>query len=808
MNDANAMTRSTGAFRPAWIVALLASLALFSSAAVVFGQRPAQPTPKSQKNEAPTPSVAPLVPLSAASQPQKTAVEAEALRQAAASTDKPLSGYVIGIEAGAGGQAPIKDRTNLARVDSWTRATEAKANQRVAQVAQAYLEHAGAKVVPFYKRRAANAPEAHVGEPKVDLVLNINHSYSVVPSENVTAAYYCPGDNPLLEAAARRINEALSEALGIPGTGPLPAPRPVAEKQDAPAVLLVLSLISNPDEFIHVAETSYNLREAEAIMRGAINFARERAGLLTAGMPGQQLGTAPPWRLPPMVLAAALPPPRPIEAVSSPAASAIAGLAPSPLTERKAPEAVQPARAPAPSPGPTATVTLLTPTPGLSPLTTTKAPTAPAKKPETFVAASIPGLIPPASGPKIPGEESLPPPRSKSETEPIRLVLPGIEPYEEPPTSVDKTPLADVWKPPAAKAGEQFALATPGPATSATPPPLSPVKVATPTPKKPAPAASPTPKAAVAPATPLPTPFEVAAATPPPPVALSPTPPAASLAETALGAPAPKPAGPQRAGEEAEGFFPWEPLFLNPVNAPIDQTWLFGEQYETNPLKRGVSFRTPAGTPVRAVADGAVAAVNFGDQPTPYLPFPRSVLIEHVEPIRGEKVYTMYGQMAEVSATLGQKVKAGDLIGRTGAPFELSKGVRNSELEFEIRIGGKGSEYARNPELFIDHQAPGTGMIAGRIVDGDFRSLPGRRIDGLENRKPEKTHPYYTYSLSYDPGVSPSFWEENFVIGDVLPGVYELRFPGGRTGTDLSKTVTVQPGKIAYVTVVDSSASQ
>ena len=143
----------------------------------------------------------------------------------------------------------------------------------------------------------------------------------------------------------------------------------------------------------------------------------------------------------------------------------------------------------------------------------------------------------------------------------------------------------------------------------------------------------------------------------------------------------------------------------------------------------------------------------------------------------------------------------GATIGKTGAPYDTVKNFRGTEFEFEARVGGKASENAENPELFIDHGGDNTGLIVGRIVDSSLRALPGRRIDGAV--KPDQTHPYYSYSLSYAPSVAFSDWQENFVIGDVKPGTYELTFTGS---PDLRKTVTVEPGKIAYITVVDASA--
>jgi N-acetylmuramoyl-L-alanine amidase len=623
--------------------------------------------------------------------------------------DRPLDGYRIGIDAGQGAETPLQNRTNLEKVDFWTRKLESEANLRVARILETYLERAGASTLMLAGRQDA-APRQRLGpavDRGVDFVISLHHSYSVRPNENLTAAYYYPPENELYEIVARRVNESLAASLGIPGTGPMPAEHHMAGEGEAPTVVIVCSLLSNPDEFIHAMETPYNQRQAQAVARGLVNAAYERAGHLSRDKDGFSLAEAPEWRRGALGQASA--------PIYAPPPSGIAPLGPLATAALLEPQSI---------------VDILTPRPGEA---QTPAPATPVELPPP----------PPVTPILAAADLGLPPPRPPEQASERPQPSP-LAPLTGSPLDIQKTRIDNTWG--QLKPYEELDLASqagrlPAPVPTL-PPPLPP------------------PSGAI----------EV-----PAPV----VPPSPSL--TAPG--------------DGDALIPCPPLFGNPVYGPIDQTWLFGEQYETHPLKRGVSFNVPAGTPVRAVAHGVVVAVNYDALPAPSLPYARSVLIEHTEQIKGVTVYTMYGQMADVVVTQGQQLAAGTVLGRTGKPYDININDRSTEFEFEVRLGDKIADMAQNPELFIEHVPGGTGMIVGRLVNKDFRSLPGRRIDGA--RKSEVSHPYYSYSLTYAPDARSSSWQENFVIGDVPPGAYELRFPGAAP-----RAVNVQAGKVAYLTVV------
>ena len=99
----------------------------------------------------------------------------------------------------------------------------------------------------------------------------------------------------------------------------------------------------------------------------------------------------------------------------------------------------------------------------------------------------------------------------------------------------------------------------------------------------------------------------------------------------------------------------------------------FGEQRNEGTTWKGVFIRTERGQPVHAVADGRVvyadALRGFGN----------AIIVDH-----GGNYLTVYTGLANMSRGVGDRIKAGDTLGTTGA---LDSG--QSGLYFEIRYLGK-----------------------------------------------------------------------------------------------------------------------
>jgi N-acetylmuramoyl-L-alanine amidase len=249
--------------------------------------------------------------------------------------------------------------------------------------------------------------------------------------------------------------------------------------------------------------------------------------------------------------------------------------------------------------------------------------------------------------------------------------------------------------------------------------------------------------------------------------------------------PTPQPPAPREAQSVA-----YAPLLLNPVNSNIDQTWIYGEKWGNLPIKYGVSFVAPRGTDVVASGNGAIIAADASGQTSDISPYRNYVIIRHDDAIDGKEVYTLYGQMETVTAVPGRRVHRGEKIGTTDAPYAEAQ-FRSREFEFEVRIGGDSRAYVRNPELFINHATQGTGMIVGRLARTNGELLSGKQIS--DAKKPsELTN--YSYTMTYADGIpGTDRWQENFVIGDVVPGKYVLKSTYGE------REVEVAPGRITYV---------
>ncbi len=157
------------------------------------------------------------------------------------------------------------------------------------------------------------------------------------------------------------------------------------------------------------------------------------------------------------------------------------------------------------------------------------------------------------------------------------------------------------------------------------------------------------------------------------------------------------------------------------------------------------------------------------------------VVIEHDFGFRGQKIFTLYAHMASILVSQGQRVTAGDIIGLIGGTGDVS----GPHVHLEVRLGENRYFSAYNPLLWV---APylGYGVVAGRITGADGRfvdditvtlSQRGRVVETtttyVQPRLPGQRRDWQTVP---DPG-----WQENFVLGDVPEGDYEISVTlGGR----------------------------
>lgn len=244
---------------------------------------------------------------------------------------------------------------------------------------------------------------------------------------------------------------------------------------------------------------------------------------------------------------------------------------------------------------------------------------------------------------------------------------------------------------------------------------------------------------------------------------------------------------------EKPGYFIdyYVPRLYNPVKGEIDQRFLYGTFDDSGRPRRFISFSVPPETPVYSAWDGEVVYVNTVCQPDSMFPYRNCVVVRHDHVLEGTPIYTVYGNMKTVLAWTYEKVTPETIIGLTDSPD-----TEETNLKFEVRVGGKEPEFAENPELWIlslhNREA---GYIVGRVFNRKKKPMYNTRIQGVVKVFGyDKTPALYTYPEGVK---GTTFWGETFAISDVLPNpegsAYNLIIG------DREIEVKVEPGKVTYV---------
>lgn len=235
----------------------------------------------------------------------------------------------------------------------------------------------------------------------------------------------------------------------------------------------------------------------------------------------------------------------------------------------------------------------------------------------------------------------------------------------------------------------------------------------------------------------------------------------------------------------------------------IDQTYRFGSTMGGNfQAHQGVEFNNPDGTPVHAIGDGVVVYSGPAEAGA------NTVAIRHdrrlkTEDGRRQYVFSVYYHNTKLLATVGQRVKAGDvisLVGNTGR-------ATNDHLHLEVHVAPTTDSskivdpavryppFNTNPELWIE-PLPGTGVVAGQVWDSLGQPLQQARIYGLVKPEPQETP--FSFIETYGPrNHSDPVYREHFAIGDVPPGEYDLGVEIG--GKKVYRRVRVAAGKLTWV---------
>lgn len=218
-------------------------------------------------------------------------------------------------------------------------------------------------------------------------------------------------------------------------------------------------------------------------------------------------------------------------------------------------------------------------------------------------------------------------------------------------------------------------------------------------------------------------------------------------------------------------------------------------EYAPYRIHRGLDFPNTPGTPVLAAGSGTV--IHAGAKPSRidginY--YGNTVIIKHDWQWQGMDVFTLYAHTVELFVEEGDYVEAGDLIAGVGATGLVS----GPHLHLEVRVGEDLHESTRNPMLWI---APyeGWGTLAGRVIDAAGKYITGAIVSVRPINVDAAPREQFTY-LNWD--IKPDeVWQENFVVGDLPAGRYEVTI---RTGQTFRHTIDILPGQTTFLEVQTS----
>jgi murein DD-endopeptidase MepM/ murein hydrolase activator NlpD len=233
----------------------------------------------------------------------------------------------------------------------------------------------------------------------------------------------------------------------------------------------------------------------------------------------------------------------------------------------------------------------------------------------------------------------------------------------------------------------------------------------------------------------------------------------------------------------------------------IDLTYPYASTRNgTLEVHTGVEFVNSSGTPVIAAGNGEVVFAGVDDQTLvgPYYGFfGNVVVIKHPDLFQGMDVFSLYGHLSEISVEAGDRLQAGDLVGKVGATGY----AEGSHLHFEVRIGENDDDHTVNPILWFSSRPSSSSeaqaILAGQIIDQQGNPISKLSL-ALERLDEEGKILEYFYLNTYEGSTINSHPElnENFAIPDIPPGDYRMAFVYGRL---YELFFTLEPGELGLI---------
>ncbi|MBA3496464.1 MAG: peptidoglycan DD-metalloendopeptidase family protein [Gemmatimonadales bacterium] len=237
-------------------------------------------------------------------------------------------------------------------------------------------------------------------------------------------------------------------------------------------------------------------------------------------------------------------------------------------------------------------------------------------------------------------------------------------------------------------------------------------------------------------------------------------------------------------------------------NAFIDQTYRYGSTMGGSfQQHQGVEFNNPDGTPVMAALGGRVVYAGPAEAGA------KTVAIRHDTTVTSSdttfRLFSIYYHNSSLAVKVGDRVKKGSVIARVGNTGRAT----NDHLHFELSASPTDSigaivdslqrfpRYTVNPELWLE-PLPGTGIVAGQVLDAAGAAVPQARIYGLAKREPSETP--FSFAETYgDKGHGHPLYREHFAVTDVPVGTYTVGVD--IAGEKVYRRVTVEAGKLSWV---------
>lgn len=217
-------------------------------------------------------------------------------------------------------------------------------------------------------------------------------------------------------------------------------------------------------------------------------------------------------------------------------------------------------------------------------------------------------------------------------------------------------------------------------------------------------------------------------------------------------------------------FYFQRPNPSDQVNWPHPQ-YRYGSTYFGDlSVHTGVDFDAKWGSPVLAAGAGEVIWTGAGlyrgiDDPTD--PYGLAIAIRHDFGYEGEPLYTIYAHLSEIQVWLGQRVEAGDQIGKVGDTGHTS----GPHLHFEVRLGRNDFFGSRNPELWMVPYE-GWAVLVGKITTSGGFPLTEHLVQ-IRDLDTDERWTVWTYVETV---ANPDdAYDENYVISDLPSGPYEIR---------------------------------